>query len=129
MRGLNMNPLIKTQLNKIRTVKIPPYEDNTTSITIPMRTPNDPIILEEDKCYLIQVEDYILNPPDGFTLHTNWNHNKIPKCKYMKIDVNKIMGKMIKVNSIGYDMDSKVNINEMWEGWLPEKSIIVLERL
>lgn len=124
-----MNPLIKTQLDKIRTVKVPPYEDNTTHITIPMRTPNDPIILEEDKCYIVQVEDYILNPPDGFTLHTNWNQNKIPKCKYMKIDVSKIMGKMIKVNSIGYDMGTKSSINEVWEGWLPEKSIIVLERL
>ena len=129
MRGDSVNPLIKTQLDKIRTVKVPPYEDNTTHITIPMRTPNDPIILEEDKCYIVQVEDYILNPPDGFTLHTNWNQNKIPKHKIMKIDVRKVMGKMIKVNSIGYDIINKVNINDVWEGWLPEKSITVIERI
>lgn len=124
-----MNPLIKTQLNKIRTVRLPEFDDNTTHLDIPMRTNSDPIVVEQDKCYIIQVEDYILNPPDGFTLHTNWNGNKIPKHKFMKVDVTKIMGKMIKVNSIGYDMFNGTNINDMWEGWLPEKSITVIERL
>ena len=124
-----MNPLIKTQLNKIRTVRLPEFDDNTTHLNIPMRTNSDPIVVEQDKCYIIQVEDYILNPPDGFTLHTNWNGNKIPKHKFMKVDVTKIMGKMIKVNSIGYDMFNGTNINDMWEGWLPEKSNTVIERL
>ena len=124
-----MNPLIKKQLDKVRVVKLPHFDDNTDKLVIPVRSVNDPIVLEEDKCYIIQIEDYILNPPEGFTLHTNWNNNKIPKHKIMKIDVIKVMGKMIKVNSIGYDIINKVNINDVWEGWLPEKSITVIERI
>ena len=124
-----MNPLIKTQLDKIRGVVMPDYDDNTSQMNIPIRPIDAPITLEQDKCYIVSVEDYILNPPDGFTLHTNWNNNKIPKHKYMKIDVSKIMGKMVKVNSIGYNIETNVNINEMWEGWLPEKSITIIERL
>ena len=123
-----MNPLIKVQLDKIRGVDLPPYDDNTLTINIE-RMSHSSNELKQDECYLISVEDYILNPPDGFTLHTNWNGNKIPKHKFMKVDVTKIMGKMIKVNSIGYDMFNNTNINDMWEGWLPEKSITVIERL
>lgn len=129
MRGFNMNPLIKKQLDKVSVAKLPHFDDNTTKLVIPMRSANDTIVLEEGKCYIIQIEDYILNPPEGFTLHTNWNNNKIPKHKIMKIDVRKVMGKMIKVNSIGYDIINKVNINDVWEGWLPEKSITVIERI
>jgi len=123
-----MNPLVKTQLDKIRGVDLPPYDDNTLVINIDKMssTMNE---LRQDECYLISVEDYILNPPDGFTLHTNWNNNKIPKHKVMKVDVSKVMGKMIKVNAIGYDLKSNRDIPESWEGWLPEKSIKVIERL
>ena len=124
-----MNPLVKSQLEKIRGVVIPDYDDSTLQIHIPIKSEVATITLEQDKCYVVSVEDYILNPPDGFTLHTNWNNNKIPKHKFMKIDVCKIMGKMVKVNSIGYDIVNKTNINDMWEGWLPESSITIIERL
>ena len=124
-----MNPLISQQLNKVRGVVMPDFDDSTTHLTIPIRPNDAPIVLEQDVCYIVSVEDYILNPPDGFTLHTNWNGNKIPKHKYMKIDVSKIMGKMVKVNSIGYDINKNVNINDIWEGWLPESSITIIERL
>ena len=124
-----MNPLVKSQLEKIRGVVIPDYDDSTLQIHIPIKSEVATITLEQDKCYVVSVEDYILNPPDGFKLHTNWNNNKIPKHKFMKIDVCKIMGKMVKVNSIGYDIVNKTNINDMWEGWLPESSITIIERL
>jgi hypothetical protein len=124
-----MNPLIEQQLNKVRGVMMPEYDANTSTLNIPIKSNDAPITLMQDECYIVSVDDYIINPPDGFTLHTNWNGNKIPKHKYMKIDVTKIMGKMVKVNSIGYDVENKTNINEMWEGWLPESSITVIERL
>ena len=124
-----MNPLIKAQLEKVRVATLPEYDEGTTVLHIPKRTASDPLILEQDKCYIIKVEDYILNPPDGFTLHTNWNNNVAPKHKYMKVDVCRVIGKMIKVNSIGYDIDAGTDIPSMWEGWLPEKSITVISRL
>ena len=124
-----INPLIKEQLKKVRRIRVPEVDDTTQTITI---IKNDNALdssLQEDQCYLISVEDYILNPPEGFTLHTNWNNNIIPKHKVMKIDVCKIMGKMVKVNSIGYDMKNQLDIGDMWSGWLPQKSIKIIERL
>ncbi len=125
-----MNPLIETQLNKLKSVVNVDFDSSSTQIIIPQNphtvSSNE---LKTDCCYLISVEDYILNPPDGFTLHSNWNNNKIPKDRVMKIDVINKMGKMIKVNSIGYDMKNQRDTNNVWEGWLPEKSITIIERL
>lgn len=124
-----INPLIKEQLSKVRRVAIPAIDDDTQVITL-MRSENGlPTSLEVDHCYLIKVEDYILNPPEGFTLHTNWNKGLIPKHKVMKVDVCQIMGKMIKVNSIGYDLKNQVDTKDLWEGWLPQKAITIIERL
>lgn len=124
-----MNPLIKDQLGKIRRIRVPAFDDSTTILTLSKSGVTMDSGLQEDRCYLISVEDYILNPPEGFTLHTNWNNNIAPKHKVMKVDVTKIMGKMIKVNSIGYDMKNQVDTNDMWSGWLPQKSIKIIERL
>jgi hypothetical protein len=124
-----MNPIIKNQLDKIRCAKMPDYDEDTTHLYIPMKTLNDTIVLEQDKCYIVMVEDYILNPPDDFSLHINWNGGTKPSHKYMKLDVSKISGKMVKVNTIGYDIENKVDIPDLWSGWLPEQSITVLERL
>lgn len=124
-----MNPLIKKQLDKVRRVTLEPYDDSTTTIHINRRTDGGNLFLEQDKCYLISIEDYILNPPDGFTLHTNWNNGIAPMCKVLKIDVSKIMGKMIKVNAMGYDLKNQCDLPYFWEGWLPQKSITIIERL
>lgn len=124
-----MNPLIKDQLSKIRRVNVSTYSDSTTQLEFLKSDVKRDTELQADHCYLISVEDYILNPPEGFTLHTNWNNNIIPKHKFMKIDVLQIMGKMIKVNSVGFDMKNQIDIGDTWSGWLPQKSIKIIERL
>ena len=124
-----MNPLIKEQLKKINRVKVPSFDENTQTITLLKSDIQSTDSLQEDRCYLISVEDYILNPPEGFTLHSNWNNNIVPKHKFMKIDVSKIMGKMVKVNSVGYDMKHQVDSTDVWSGWLPRKSITIIENL
>lgn len=124
-----MNPLIKDQLQKIRRIEVPEYDDSTNVITLQKGSSVLCSGLQEDHCYLISVEDYILNPPEGFTLHTNWNNNITPKHKFMKVDVLQIMGKMIKVNSIGFDMKNQLDLGDPWTGWLPQKSIKIIERL
>ena len=124
-----MNPLIKDQLNKVKRVKIDSFDDSTQTILIKRTSTPLEEELQENNCYLISVEDYILNPPEGFTLHSNWNNNILPKHKIMKIDVIKIMGKMVKVNSMGYDMKTATDLSDMWCGWLPRKSITILEVL
>lgn len=124
-----MNPLIREQLLKVRRVDLSDAPDTVTRIEIDKIDLKSLKICEKDTCYIIQVEDYILKPPEGFTLHSNWNNNVIPKSKYMKVEVLQIMGKMIKVNSLGYNPKTNETTGDAWVGWLPEKSIKIIERL
>lgn len=128
-----MNPLIKSQLDKISSIPLPSYDENTTHMIIP-RCGNKPLTpknieLKEGKYYLIMVEDYIIKPFDGFTLHDNWNKGIPPKHKYLKVEILKIMGNMINVNSVGFNIETRQDIMDSWVGWLPKKSITTLQEL
>lgn len=124
-----MNPLIKKQLLKVRRVDLSDIEDEIEVINIRKVDSKVSSKVELNGCYIISVEDYILKPPEGFTLHANWNNNIAPKHKFMKVDICQIVGKMVKVNSIGYEPQRGVDIPDSWSGWLPEKSIKIIERL
>lgn len=120
-----MNIKIKEQLDKCNVI-LPFYNENTLELLIPKGSSfkqlslfsND---LEVGKEYKIKVERYIVNPPEGFDLHINWNSGLVPTDEYMKIKVDQIMGKMIKVKAVG------INDNKPWAGWLPRKSINIIE--
>ena len=124
-----MNKVIKDQLEKINRVIVPKYDDNTTLLHFSKADKYNPPTLVENRCYLIQVEDYIVHPFEGFDLHINWNKNVPPKHVFMKVQVLKRMGKMVQVASVGYDMKNHLDTNDMWDGWLPEKSIKILEEI
>ena len=123
-----MNKFVKEQLSKVKIADLPPYDDSTVTMLIKKQTGSGSM-LQRDKCYIIQVEPYVLTLSDGFTLHENWNGGVPPKHEFMKAEVTQIMGKMIKINSVGYDYKNDVDTNDMWEGWLPMKSIKVLGEL
>ena len=124
-----MNPIIKNELNKVKSVVLPDWDEDTTYMIIPRKTGPMQIGLIENKCYLIRVEDYIIHPFEGFTLHDNWNNGIAPTHHCMKCEIIRKMGKMVKINGVGYDFKNKVDTNDLWVGWLPEKSIKVLEEL
>lgn len=120
-----MNSIIYDQLKKCKIAKIPEFDDNTTEITISKNSvkniiSNDLIL---NHYYKIEVEDYIIKPYTGFTLHDNWNNGIIPKDKVMNCEIIQIMGKMVKVEAVGVDT------NNQWSGWLPRKSFRVLEEI
>lgn len=123
-----MNQYIKQQLNLVKIADLPSWNDNTTELIIPKKSPTE-IVAQEGHYYLIEVEDYILNPPEGFTLHINWNNGEIPKHKFMKCMCVKVMGKMIKILGVGFDYESKTDLDENWDGWLPLKSIKILREI
>jgi hypothetical protein len=124
-----MNKIVEDQLAKVRVADLPPYDEDTLHLVIPKKAgpPRADLIL--NKCYLIQVEDYIVKPFEGFTLHDNWNNGIPPKHNILKIEVIQLMGKMVKVKSIGYDLMNKRDTLDLWEGWLPRKAIKILEIL
>jgi hypothetical protein len=123
-----MNRFVKEQLSKVKVADLPPYDDSTKTLLIKKQTDSG-TLLKRDGCYIIQVQPYILTSPDGFTLHDNWNRGIPPKHEVMKAEVTQLMGKMVKINSVGYDYENNVDTDDVWEGWLPIKSIKVLGEL
>lgn len=124
-----MNKYIKQQLNKVSAVDIPVFDDNTTHLIIPRLEKKVELFFQEDHFYVIKLEDYLLNPPPGFNLHTNWNHNIIPKQKYYKCQCIKVMGKMIQILGVGFDYENRIDLEETWDGWLPIKSVKIIKEI
>jgi hypothetical protein len=122
-----MNKIIKNQLLKCKVADIPSFEEDTTYIEIPKgKRFNKSLSFELNKCYIIEIEDYVLNPSPEFTLSTNWNRGTVPPNKYMKVMVSQIMGKMIKVIGNSYDYNNHTDLNFIWEGWLPSAAVKLL---
>lgn len=124
-----MNPIIREQLNLVRVAKLPVYDENTTKITIPRLVEEEEKVIDVNHYYIIELADYILNPPETFTLHTNWNNGNIPKYRYMKCCVLQVMGKMVKIDGIACDMKDLSDIDYKWIGWVPRKSISIIKEI
>ena len=123
-----MDKYVKESLKKVKKAKLPKYNDKTLHLII-SKLNNVIKTFELNKCYLIKVEPYIVNPYEGFTLHDNWNKGTHPLNEFMKIEVIQIMGNMIKVNSVGYNNIENKDTNNVWVGWLPIKSTHIIEEL
>lgn len=124
-----MTPLVKKQLQKCKVAIIPPYDDNTTHLIIEHATAQEAQSCIPNHCYLIELEDYLVNPPPTFAFHINWNGNNIPKSKHYKCECLQLMGKMVKINGVGFDWENQVDLYDMWSGWLPLKSIKIIQEL
>lgn len=121
-----MKDIIKQQLNSLKVAQIPKFDDNTTEIII-KKLSNIPLL--ENHYYIIKLNDSLLIPNNNSALTINWNGGSVPKNKYYKIDVIKIMAQMIKINGLAFDYDNKIDLNKMWSGWLPLNSIEILEKI
>lgn len=124
-----MNKIIWEQLNSVKVVDLPPFDQNTTLIEIKKKEKLPDLIFQVDHYYLIELEKYIIDPPDGFTLHTNWNNNIIPTNLYYKCYCDKIMGKMVHILGVAFDYMNKTDLEENWDGWLPMKSVKILREI
>lgn len=124
-----MNKVIEDQLKKVKVANIPKYDETTTHLIIPKKEGSYEVDFQIGHNYIIQLEDYLIKPFEGFNLHDNWNKGKPPIHTFLKCQVIEIMGKMIKINSIGYDMKTHKDIPDIWEGWLPRKGIKIVEVL
>ena len=123
-----MNPIIEQQLKLAKVADIPAWSKDTAELIISKKTVEE-IEFQEGHFYLIELADYLLDPPDGFTLHINWNNNNVPKHKFMKCQCVKVMGKMIKILGVGFDYENRMDLDEDWDGWLPLKSITILREI
>ena len=117
-----MSERLERELKKVKFAHIEQVNENTYVVKKDVK-----IRLLEDNCYLIKLNDSIFDHNNILT--TNWNNGKIPNSRYYQIDINKIMGNMIKVSSVGYDDETCTNFKENWWGWLPIDEIEVIKKI
>jgi len=122
-----MNKIIKDQLNKVRSVKLN-FDDHTTHIDIPKTEEVIPLALVEGQVYVIELEDFILNPLQNSTLASNWNSGKIPKYKRYQVEFIQKMSNMYKFNGVALDNNQPI-YSENWFGWFPEEGFKVISLL
>lgn len=124
-----MNPIIKQQLENCRVANVPILSEDMTVIHIPKGSENEVSPYQVNKCYLMALEDYIINPPPDFTLADNWNNGSVPKYKYYLAEISKVVGKMIYISGVGYNMETATSTLDMWEGWIPQKAIKLIKEV
>ena len=104
------------------------WDKNSTYIHVPKKGSNVNIAVPKPdgeikigSVYSIKIENYILNPPEGFSLAANWNGGTNPPEAFMTGIVLQNIGKM-------YRFDLKATFNEevCWEGWLPRKGFTIV---
>ena len=117
------NKIIKDQLNKVINADLNNFDESTYTFYIKQKIS---IKIEENKCYLIKLKPTLFR---NQALATNWNNSSIPKVDYLKVDVIKLMGNMIKVMGVGYDFEKKLDQNYFWNGWLTLTDIEPIQRL
>lgn len=129
-RKLNdMNPIIKSQLDKCRVANIPQYDDSTTELLITKGTKVAVSPYQVNKCYIVELADHIVHPSEDSTLASNWNRGIVPKHKYYKCVIMQVMGKMVKITGCGYDLLNDQDTNDMWDGWVPQSGIQIIKEL
>ncbi len=124
-----MNPIIRAQLEACRVANVPLISEDTTTVFIPKSSEAEVSPYQVNKCYLLALEDYILNPPPDSTLADNWNGGSIPKYKHYKAEISKVVGKMVRICGCGYDPTTDTDTLDIWEGWVPQQGIKLIKEL
>lgn len=111
-----MNDLIRKQLTKIKVANVQPFKDTDKVIHI-----RKGLNINEFKIgngYEIVLDDILLNPPNDFSFHINWNKGIVPRGKYLKCFVVAKIASIIKVDSVVCNENFE-DSNIIWSGWLP----------
>lgn len=122
-----MNNIIKKQLEKVTATNIE-FNDDTISIYIPKTTSYNLTSLKKDNCYLIELDDSLLNPSSNSTLASNWNAGRIPEYKYYNAEINSILNKMVQVTAVPVINGEAIYIKQFY-GWLPFDQIKIIKQL
>jgi hypothetical protein len=120
-----IRPIIKEQLDKCQFADLNNYDPGTNTFYI--RKYCKPTY-ETNHCYLVRLPLNIVDTPDS-VLAVNWNNGSCPKTQYLKIYISKAMGTMIYVDSVGFDFDTKQDLNLMWSGWLDTQTLTQIAAL
>lgn len=124
-----MNDIVYKQLGKCRVARLPMYDKSTTHLIIDKLSDKNGASLVPSHYYIIKLDDFLLSKEQSAILHQNWNNNLFPQSNCYKCECVKVMGGMVKIEGIGYNLETKQDIMQSWGGWLPSKNITVIEEL
>ena len=122
-----MNKIIENQLKNLKSVRVN-FDSNTTQIVIPKTTEIISEALIKGQVYLIELDQYLLEPLLNSTLASNWNFGKVPTHKVYKLEFLDKMGNMYKFSGIPVENGQDI-YSEEWFGWFPEGKFKVIEKL
>ena len=114
-----MRDLIKQQLAKVNYADLSHFDETTGVFNIPKYSKPK---FDIGKMYIIQVANELVDNNNS-VIATNWNSGTSPKSPFLKIYVSKMVGKMIYVDSLVFDMNTKSDTSIIWSGWLPTEQI------
>lgn len=120
-----MRDLIKQQLQNCSYANLTNFNPDTCTFYIPRYVKPHYAL---GNMYLVQVPGYLVGNSNS-VIATNYNNGTAPLCPYLKIFVSKSLGKMIYVDSLGFDPQTKQDINAMWSGWLPTEELTMLSTI
>lgn len=114
-----LRPVIKDQLEKCQFADLNDCDPRTNTFLI--KKYSKPTY-ELNRCYLVKLPLNIINSNDS-VLAVNWNGGNSPSVQYLKIYISKIMGTMVYVDSVGFNFETKQDLNLMWSGWLDSSQL------
>lgn len=115
--------LIQDQLNKVIYADLSNYDDKTNTYHIPKI---NQIKLQINHSYIIRIKDSLYS---NEVLKSNYNQGKTPSYKCYLIDIISILGKIIKVNGVEYDLETNQPLNNLWSGYLSIKDIEIIKEM
>lgn len=121
-----MKSLIRQQLDKVSVADLSNFDEKNNTYIIPKFKQ---LKVGEGDCYIIRLDASLLNPNENTLLVSNWNKGTTPIHSHYKVEITKVMGKMIKVNGLGYDYVTGTDLNDVWTGWLPLQQVEFLTKL
>lgn len=111
--------IVETQLKKCSYADLSHFDNTTGVFNIPKYSKPK---FDIGKMYIIQVANELVDN-NSSVIATNWNSGTSPKSQFLKIYVSKMVGKMIYVDSLVFNIDTKSDTNITWSGWLPTEQI------
>lgn len=121
-----MNKIIEKELKKTLVADLSNFNKTTNTYYIPRYKQ---LKLDVGKCYIIQLDNYLLDATKSNLLAVNFNKNSVPTEEYMKVEVCKTMGKMVYIDGVGYNINDHVDLPVFWSGWLTLDHLTVIEEL
>lgn len=120
-----MRDTTKKQLEQCRYADLSNYDSVTNTYHIPKYTKPT---YDVGKYYLVKLSQILVNNNNS-VLAANWNHCTSPSTDYLKIVVNKQLGKNILVDGLAFDPVTNSDLNSMWSGWLPIDELTQISKL